>query len=188
MVDNDREEFTLWKTLATTDSNVVAIAAPHCQTRTTAAGSSSTSQVGPASSPSAADTVTGHTPVSKGTVAGAVIGGLAAIVLLSLGFLFLLKRVRSRGQHIGSTKDSEESLRPASTMLHKPELAADRQPPQEMPSVRDSWYAKPPYEMSEGRSNQELPTEGAVPLTHEMPDATPLRKNFELPALPPSPR
>lgn len=164
------------------------MSAPNCQNQTTAATSSSTTLVGSTSSPSATAAATGHTSVPKGTIAGAVIGGLAGIALFFVGFLFLLKRIRARGKHIGSTKDSEKSLRPASTMLHKPELAADQHPPQDMASVRDSWYAMPPYEMSEGRSNHELPTEGALALAQEMPDATPPRKNFELPALPSSPR
>jgi len=188
MVDNDREQFTLWKARATTDSKIVAISAPNCQNQTTAAVPSLPSQIGPISSVSAADAATFHTPVSKGAIAGAVIGGLAGIALFFLGFLFLRKRVWARVQRIESTRNSGESIRPVSPMLHKPELAADRQPPQEMPAVRDSGYALPPYEMSEGRSNHELPTEEAIAVAQEMPDATPLRKNFELPALPSSPR
>jgi hypothetical protein len=188
MVDNDREQFTLWKARATTDSKIVAISAPNCQNQITAAAPSSTSQLNPTSSQSAADAATFHTSVSKGAIAGAVIGGLAVIALFFLGFLFLRKRVWARVQQIEPTGDSGESRRPESSMLHKPELAADRQSPQEMPSVQDPGYTLPPHEMSEGRSNYELPTEEAVALTQELPDATPLRKNFELPALPSSPR
>jgi len=66
MVDNDREQFTLWKARATTDSKIVAISAPNCQNQTTAAVASSTSQLSPTSSLSAADAATVHTPVSKG--------------------------------------------------------------------------------------------------------------------------
>lgn len=126
------------------------------------------------------------TSVSKGAVAGAVIGGLAGIVLFFLGFLFLRKRVWARVQQHEPTGDSRKSRHSDSPILHKPELATDRQPPQEMPSAQDPWYALPPSEMAEGRLNYELPTEEAV--AHEMPEATPLQKDFELPALPSSPR
>jgi len=112
--------------------------------------------------------------VSSGGIAGAVVAILAGIALCLCVFL-LFRRKWARAQELKSPKNGS---RPVSPILYKPELAADRQPPQEMPSAEDPSLAIAPYEMLEESSHQELPVDGSLCLIHEMPAATPGRRHF----------
>ena len=181
MVDNDREQFTIWKSQATTDSNLFAMPPLHCDTPATSARPSPTS---PAShTPSVTDAIHEPTPISSGTIAGAVVGGFAGTALFLLGFFFIWRRRRTRMQGKGVVKGSRIGSHPVSPIYYKPELASDRQPPQEMADFRDPGQTDAPYEMPEGRSRQELPAKGSAALIYEMPVTTPRLKNFELPGL-----
>lgn len=184
MVDNDRKQFTLWKSKATANSNIIANSAPGCHNATSAATPSSTSLAVPASSSSTAVSSIHHVPTSNGTIAGSVVGGLVGIALLLLGILFLFKRKRAKKHETASVESIVVRSPPKVPSLLKPELASDQQPPQEMASVRDPGSAVPPYEMSEGRSDQELPGQDSEVFTHEMPAARVIRKHYELPGLP----
>lgn len=184
MVDNDREQFTLWRANPTTDADIVAVTPPGCIESTVAAATPSQ-----APSPSAMPTTTppSQATVSKGTIIGAVVGGLAGIALFSGAFIFFRKARKKKDT--GNTDKNEESSGSISPILYKPELAADRHPPQELPLVQNTGYTLAPYEMSEGRVHSELPTNATAASMYEMPGAaTPRRRNFELPGLPPSPR
>lgn len=179
MVDNDREQFTLWKANPTTDANIVAVTPPGC---IESAAAAATPSLAPLPSPPSQATV------SKGTIVGAVVGGLAGIALFSGAFIFFQKARKKEGT--GNTDENEESPESISPILYKPELAANRHPPQELPLVKNTGYTLAPHEMSEERVRSELPSNAMTAASmYEMPSATtPRRRNFELPGLPPSPR
>lgn len=194
MVDNDREEFTLWKADPTTDADIIAVTPPGCIESTTAASTPSQEPL-----PSAMPTTPppSQATVSKGTIIGAVVGGLAGIAFFSGAFIFFQKARNKKDT--GKTDENEESSGSISPILYKPELAANRHPPQELPLVTNTGYTLAPYEMSEERVRSELPEERVhselpgnsrtAASMYEMPGAmTPRRRNFELPALPASPR
>ncbi len=171
MVDNDREQFTIWKSQAKTGSNLVAMPASVCNNTTKVTVPSSTSSPFP---PYKSGTTSENSRVSSGGIAGAVVAILAGIALCLCVFL-LFRRKWARAQELKSPKNGS---RPVSPILYKPELAADRQPPQEMPSAEDPSLAIAPYEMLEESSHQELPVDGSLCLIHEMPAATPGRRHF----------
>lgn len=189
MVDNDREQFTLWKANPSTSSNLVAMPPPDCiNASATAAAPSqtSTSSAKPTTTPILPAAIN-HAVVPKGTIAGAVIGGIAGIALFFTAFLFLRKK-RSN-IHSGDVNSTEKDFRPVSPILYKPELAVNMPPPQEMPLIQDTGYGLAPYEMSAERAHSELPTNVFAASMHEMPDAaTPRPRDYELPGLPSSPR
>ena len=178
MVDNDRQQFTLWKSQPTNSSNTVALSAPGCHNDTPV---SSTTLSAPTSSPSAVSPRAGRASVSPGAIVGPIIGVLAVLSLLRLTY-FLLKRVRTRKQDAVLARNTA-GPRPVSPIPYKPELATDQQPPQEMPLVPHPGLVTAPYEMSEGRSNQELASKDIQPLTYEMLASTPSRSPVELPGL-----
>ena len=187
MVDHDREQFTLWQSRATTMQDIVPASAFNCS-------NSSTTTTTPSSLPSASSNSSeSSTPaqpssVSKGIIAGAVVGGLAGLALLLLGLYFLLKRNRTQAQKNTDIKDAKRSSRPTSLILYKPELPSDSHPPQEMALVPDPGFSIAPYEIMADRSHQEMPAKEPAAATYEMPAATPRGREFELPGLPSSPR
>lgn len=175
MVDNDHEQFTLWKSQQSQTSNLIAIGPPACNSPIPTPTAQSLPSV--LASPPA-----GHhrsTGVPKGAIAGAVIGGLAIIGLCMGAFLM---RKRRRTQHrqeqrqeqerqeyearVEATKNSVYSDDPA---YLKPEMPSDKQPPQEMPLEQDTGYSIAPYEMHSLE-------------THEMP-ATPRLRKLNTPEL-----
>ncbi|KAL6715894.1 hypothetical protein ACLMJK_006855 [Lecanora helva] len=178
MVDNDREQFTLWKSQASKTSQLVAMPALNCKNVT-----SPTSPGPPPAVSSAVNTATDHKLVSNGAIAGAVVGALAGGMLL-VSAAFLIWKRRTAQTPAEEPEKSTTTSRPTTPILYKPELASDRQPPQEMPVTRDPETASAPYEMSEERARQELPARGA----HEMPGVALSRLQHELPGLPSSPK
>ena len=184
MADNDREQFTLWQAQATTKSNIIPMAKPGCQN--TSAAADPVPSTAPGSSPIGRNGL-GHAAISKGTIAGVVVGGITGIALFFACF-FVLRSRRAREAKGKATSFTDESARPVTPILYKSELASDRQPPQEMPLVQDPDYEDLPHELSEERLRQELPVNSHPTPRYEMSVPTPKPNDFELPVRPALPR
>lgn len=142
IVDNDKQQFTLSQSQQTSTSNLVAIGPPACSIP----APSPTSQLLPSVLASPAPIVTPTPPPSsgipKGTIAGAVVGGLTIIFICAGLFLFQKRRrLEKQKQELGTMVEVNN------LGYTKPEMSSERQPPQEMPLDRDSSQGIPPHEM-----------------------------------------
>ena len=150
MVDNDKEQFTLWQSKPVTTSNIVAIGPPACSPPATTAASPTPKPLSSVIAPAV------HLPppaksVPKGAIVGGVIGGIAAIAL-GLGAFFLQNKRRGQGrpallQQDYAAKDVYDPHYSDVSTMDKPEMPTDRQPPLELPLVKDPGYSVAPYEM-----------------------------------------
>lgn len=137
LVDNDHQQFTLWASQQSGNSDLVEMGPPTC--RPSVAPSVPTST--PIAAPSPSSSASGGP--SKATIAGSVIGGLAAVSLFCGAYLLQKRRQRRH-------RKREEALQagPADTSAYdKAEMPSDRQPPQELPPVKSPGYVRVPYEL-----------------------------------------
>lgn len=166
MVDVDHEQFTLARINATSTQQIVPIGPPGCQsprsiatpipTTSTAAGTTGPAVI----SPTPSIQTSAHQGVSAGVIAGAAVGGAAAVALC-LGALLLLRRRRRTYQQSLAQMESEKrdprvtgADQPGFSMI-KAEMPSDytHQPPAELPSQRHPPSHTAPYEMAaQGRS------------------------------------
>ena len=149
MVDEDHQQFTLWKSQPSTTQNLVALRAPVCDapSSTTIAQPSSTA-AGPSSSLGSGGATHG---VSKGAESGIILGSLAGVALLLGTLLSLRARRQGHRQRKSAKAEARDSRSPDGSRgspYFKPELPSDTHPPQELPLERDSDYALAPFEMS----------------------------------------
>ena len=164
LVDYNNGVFTLSQSQPSTNVDLVALGPPVC----------STSSSAPAQAPESSSS--DKRELSKGAIAGAVVGGVAFLSLCLTAILVLAKRkaknrrrieAKEAVAHKGAVYKSETA---SNSMHSKPEMPADRHPPLEMPLVRDTSYAVEPYELplahayelpagasSVNRSRKELP-------------------------------
>lgn len=172
MVDQDNQQFTLAEVNPTSNQKIITNGPPVCQspksisTPTPTSSSAVGATSPPAVSPTPANT---HRGISTGVVAGAAVGGVAAVVLC-LGALLLLRRRRRTQQQQSAQMESDKRGPPITEVsqpgfgMIKAEMPSGymHQPPAEMPSQRHSPYQLAPYEMaSQGRSPH-------VPAPYEM--------------------
>ncbi|KAL8791510.1 MAG: hypothetical protein Q9213_000127 [Squamulea squamosa] len=151
-VDHDHEQFVLWNANPTaTEQNLIPVGPATCRPSPTGPTPSSASGL-PSSLATARNSSKGA--ISKGGIAGLTVGILAACLLAFLLFLLFRHRYRHRQstaqQPERSSKTDKDDLRVSSYLAFKPEMPTDKQPPQEMPSVRDPGYAVAPYEIPAG--------------------------------------
>ena len=171
LADNDRQEFTLWQSNSNSSEEIIPLGPPLCggssdSSSAATAMSSSTNTPPPLRAP----------PVSKGVIAGAVIGGLAALALCIGAFLLLArKRQAKRDQHAEAIDAEDKS---SSQLFDKPEMASDQHPPQEMSDTRDPGYTMAPYEMPGSKTAQYTMSQYELP-----PDQSSQRKisRYEMP-------
>ncbi len=184
LVDNDKEEITLWQAQASKAQDLVAVGTPDCRPSVSASASVPTNSPTSILHPGVA-----RATISNGAIAGASVGGLLGIVTVFAAFL-LLRRRSNRRRTAEPIKNLTSDLPSPPAEYAKPELASDQIPPQEMPLVQHTRYDLAPYELSEGRDYGELPAEPpAVPekdslvsasIIHEMSTApkTPKKGRF----------
>ncbi|OTB07026.1 hypothetical protein M426DRAFT_54273 [Hypoxylon sp. CI-4A] len=96
MVDLDASTFTLWQANPTSESKLVSRAAPSECENTTSTGSGSGSSAAPQNDPQSPQTRSG---LSRGSIAGIVVGALAGIAISGIGIFLYLRRARKRSQH-----------------------------------------------------------------------------------------
>lgn len=114
-----------------------------------------------ASSPTTTEVPQTDSGLSKSAIAGAVVGALAGATLLcGLVLLALAKRPArykqalqdqddaARGGRFKRASDNSDNST-ASGYPYKPEMAADRHPPQELPPVSNTRFSTTPQEMPE---------------------------------------
>ena len=202
-VDNDNEQFTVWKSKAGTDTRLVAVGPSTCSPSPPVSTSTvSPEPVPPAPSPSPSPVSDGR--ASTGAIAGGVVGGLAALALSFIALYILARRRRKRRQALEQEEEaakSEELKKATGDSYFKPEMPSDRQPPQEMPLTSDPRYGLAPYELPPSQEHSELSSRRdtkAFPTTRntsiskspsskstrarippqEMSATTPMRNNF----------
>ncbi|KAG8532022.1 uncharacterized protein KY384_003658 [Bacidia gigantensis] len=142
LADNDRQEFTLWQAQPNATQDLVALGPQKCN---------DSPIVIPSATPSHGTTSLHRTP--KGTIGGAVIGGLVGLALMTAALGFLVRRRRNkrclleRVSKIHGVAKAQAGEREKGSMFEKPELSTDHHPPLEMPTVKDPAYDLSPYEM-----------------------------------------
>ncbi|KAL9125911.1 MAG: hypothetical protein Q9217_004946 [Psora testacea] len=205
-VDNDKEEFSLWQSKATTERDLVAVGPPTCSpapsssslvplsssllpsSSSPAPPSSTTNPTSePPTAPPETTTPIPNAPVSKGAIAGGVVGGLALIGMCSGAVNLLARRRKQQRQTLEQeyVARMEAMKKGSDNSYEKPEMPPDRQPPQEMPLTRDPAGAL--HEMpSDRQPPQELPlTRDPGGTLHEMPSTQVIRDMpHELPNMP----
>ena len=144
IVDNDKQQFTLAQSRQSTISNLVAIGPPACNTLAPSLTSHPSGSV-PAS-PSLVPTPEPSHSTPKGAIAGAVVGGLA-VIAICMGLFFIQMRRRVEPLPRDQMQEHVTMAAVNSSVYTKSEMAADTQPPQEMPLDRDSGQGVAPYEM-----------------------------------------
>lgn len=161
MVDHDNERFTMWQSQQSRESDLISIGPPACNTTIPEPPPpASVAQLPPTVTPPSRPT-----QISKGAIAGAIIGGLATIGLC-IGAFLLRKRRRARRLQENERQGFEARMAAQKDFMYsenlaylKPEMPGDKQlppPPQEMPLERDTGYRLAPYEMH-NIETQEMP-------------------------------
>ena len=142
IVDNDKQHFTLSQSQQTSTSNLVAIGPPACSIPAPSPTSQLLPSVLASPAPTATPTPQPSSGIPKGTIAGAVVGGLTIILICAGLFLFQKRRrVEKQKQELGTMVEVDNLV------YTKPEMSSEWQPPQEMPLDQDSSQGIPPYEM-----------------------------------------
>lgn len=166
MVDQDNQQFTLAGVNATNNEKIVSNGPPTCQSPKSISGPAPTSSsAAGVTSPSVVPPTpeNTHRGISTGLVAGATIGGVAAVALfIGVLLLLLLRRRRRTRQEQVARIESEKRDPPIIGVsepgfgMQKAEMSSDHthQPAAEMPSQRHPPYQLGPYEMP---SQQHLP-------------------------------
>ena len=158
LVDNDNQQFTLWASQQSETSNLTELGPPACRPPVTPSIPNSTATAPPPPPPPRPSSLTDNRP-SKATIAGSVIGGLAAISLFCGAYL-LQKRRRKRRQQ------EEQALRGGPAIdarysdnlgYYKAEMPSDRQPPQELALLKSPGYDFMPLELPPDEAPHELP-------------------------------
>lgn len=161
MVDNDRSEFTLWKGQPSKDQAIMPISnrASSCNASPAAptVGSTTATSESEKSTP-------GSAKPSAGMIAGATVGGLAALAAIVAVTLLCARRRDKPKEELLNTNNS------SGAEYGKPELPDDQDhhPPSEMPLSSDPSCVLEPYEVSDNNAAHELP----VAWMNELP-ATP---------------
>ena len=161
MVDEYKQQFTLWQSQPSSTQDIVSQGAAPCN------GSERPTSD---SSPSSA-------PVSKGAIAGAAIGVVVLTAVCCTAVWILAKRTIKRRLGQSAEPQSKPSSivdTPAGFPL-KSELPTDRIPARELPLERDASLAIiPPYEMLDKETSgaSELPNHenSTAVVTSELPD------------------
>ncbi|KAI2473152.1 acid protease [Annulohypoxylon bovei var. microspora] len=111
MVDMDANTFTLWQANPTSDSKLVGLANSGCGNAT-----SPDSGTSPSSNSQAPQVMSG---LSRGSIAGIVVGAVAGFAILGLGVFFYLRRIR----RFRSNQTATELPDPSGEVSRLPELA-----------------------------------------------------------------
>ena len=159
LVDNDHQQFTLWASQQSETSNLIELGPPACRPPVAPSVPTSTPIAPP---PPSSSTGSRH---SKAAIAGGVIGGLATTSLFCGAYLLYIRRrkrqqKREQALQAGPIIDATYS---DTLAYNKAEMPSDKQPPQELPLIRNPGYDFAPHELQ-----QEAP--------HELPPA-PLEKD-----------
>ena len=162
LVDNDHSQFTLWRSNATTNQNLVAIGPSSCVSSTSVVPSpviSTPSLASPTSS--SGNSGEPSRPVSKGAIAGGVVGGLALVAFAAVAIIFVFRRRATRVQEQISSSEGPDGKYPQGheyrdAFNHGAEMASNENPAQEMPLTTDQDYILSPYEMPTTHQRQEL--------------------------------
>ncbi|KAL9101064.1 MAG: hypothetical protein Q9163_003638 [Psora crenata] len=155
MVDNDRQQFALWKGQPSTDENIVALEASVCDTSTTTSTNSPANAIITPTS-DMTPRIGGRGGVPARTIAGGVVGGVAAIIGSLAAFWFLSRPwKRRRGAAglpvVGAQYSSLNTI--ATAGYEKPYVSRyhdDRghRPPLGMPLAPAPPHVLPPFEMA----------------------------------------
>ena len=176
LVDDDHQTYTFWKAQPNATQDLVPIGRPVCSPSVTPPPSTPTT-------PSIVHSVIQRATVSKGAIAGSVVGALAGIALFLAAF-FVLKRRRTRKRRDAAAVEAAQKRDSDESPFYKPELPSDKQPPQELPLGQDLGYQVSPYELHDDRSQAHemlaIPSKGQAVWPPEM-SANP---NKELPLSP----
>ncbi|KAL8708456.1 MAG: hypothetical protein Q9225_007598 [Loekoesia sp. 1 TL-2023] len=152
LVDQEREQFTLWQGDPTsTEERLIPIAPSAACTASTSGESSPATNTTP--SP---ERVKGKKSISTGGIVGIIIGGLTALVILCLVLFCYLRRRRHPRPSLPTSTSETADPRLSSYMAFKPELPTDTQPPQEMPLEQNPGHAIAPYEIAGKERRAEL--------------------------------
>ena len=177
MVDNDRQQFTLWKGQPSTTQNLVSMGPAACSAVPSTTGSGSGPAVG-----DSASRPRGQVVLDTGTLSGAVVGGVAlAVCCFTIVWVLAKRRARRRHEVVQDAKHSSfDSVSDAG--YAKPTLPEHREnkPPVEMPLCASPSYVLPPYEVAARSTAHEMPpgSQGkSVGGIYELP-ATPRRAGF----------
>ena len=178
-VNYDQNEFSLWQSKATTNTDLLPVGPPTCKPDAPKETPHSTSALGaapPSASPTKADEPRKTNPTAA--VAGGVVGGVAAIACVSLALL-LYRRRKHQQQQNAPILDSQDSMykQPPEYLYSKAEMPTDRLPPQEMPLEQNPPYNLAPHEMMTKPNNR-----GTL---HELPT---YKAQYSLPPTPKRPR
>ena len=147
-VDNDHQQFSLWQSKVTMETELVAVGPHNCTDAPPITASSSTPEVpGP---PTVSVSPTSSTTVRTGAIAGGVVGGVA-VIGLCFGAFYMLARRRKETLKASEEQEHAAWTQAAMSESRSPykslEMSSDRQPPQEMPTTQDPGYSLAPYEM-----------------------------------------
>ncbi|KAL8963674.1 MAG: hypothetical protein Q9193_000094 [Seirophora villosa] len=143
LVDQEQEEFTIWNYDPTsTDRKLVPIGAD-CSGGSDSAASSATTDSVPPQSGASSDSKT----MSTGSIAGAVVGSLVGLALITF-LIFRYYRRHQRLSHHGTSVEKD----PRVSVFHgyKAELQAENHAPGELPLEQDPPFSLQPYEMAAG--------------------------------------
>lgn len=171
MVDTENQQFTLARANATNAEKIVPLGPPACQSPKSTATpiptvSTAASATGPTtvSSTPPIPAIT-HQGVSKGVIAGATVGGAAAIAICLGALLLLRRRRRTRQYQIAQTENEKrdppiDGVSEPGSGIHKAEMSSDytHQPAAEMPSQRHPPYSLGPHEMPSQQEQQPYKT------------------------------
>ncbi|KAL9631998.1 MAG: hypothetical protein Q9164_005580 [Protoblastenia rupestris] len=154
-VDYDQDQFTLWKSIATTDTRLVPVGPPSCRSSAAVSTQGTSDLAAPAPlSPSSSSSDKG---VPTGGIAGGVVGGVAALALGFAAFYLLGRRKRKQRQALEEAQEAAK-MKDADGSYYKAEMPTDRQPPQELPLIADPRYGVGPYELPPNHDPSELPS------------------------------
>ena len=171
LVDQDRQQFTLWRANATEGQRLVPLGRPTCNGTLPASNSLKSA----ASSALVQPTATGASAHSGSSLSkGGIVGVSAATLVITSVFIAALLVWTKRQQHrkLQNTKRRTDPSKPAvidpdmySHNHMRPEMPCDWNPPQELPLQANTPYSLPPHELQADSllENQELPSRSEMP-------------------------
>ena len=147
-VDLDKEVFSLAQYAATTESDIVPLSSSECRpdprVTTRPSNPSNGSQI------ASEQTKAKPSPNNANTIAGAVVGALCFFATMAALALYWHRRQARRKEQdrvSASVATMVSDRRLSNPFYYNPELASDRQPPQELPVTKDQPTFLPPYEL-----------------------------------------